>query len=273
MNDMKITETNSEQWEVNESGAVSVAIGAILTVGGLGALGWVVLHLAGIAWWWTVVAAGIMVLGGVIVVTAVNRHIVLRRQGPSEVVTKRIIGGKEMRLSFDASQIISVNLDTSDTLRTETGTDGDQTTTRERASVLYVLLNDNSQVMLATSRRSSDNGLSVNGFNLSGISKAPLADEAQRIAGFYGVPLKSRADNVSGAEMVAGVVDAVRQGMAGGVSQQGAARPQPSVAIAPPVTQPAASSAQPPVGPVSVPAVSVAPVAAPERGGVQIPPR
>ena len=286
---MKIVETNSEQWEVNESGMVSVAIGAMLTLGGLGALGWVMLHLVSIAWWWGVVAAGIMALGGVIVFTAVNRHMVLRRQGLSEVMTKRIISGKETRLSFDASRIISVNLDTSDTLRTDTGADGNQTTTHERTSVLYVLLNDNSQVMLATSKRSSG-GVSINGFNLSGLNKAPLADEAQRIAGFYGVPLSSRADNVSGTEMVAGIANATRQVLSGGALQQQttgdfiaqprsqeAAQPQSSATVAPVVTPVAAQPAVPPVSsplsPVPVSAVPAAPVATPERSSVQIPPR
>ncbi|MNI77323.1 hypothetical protein D3C73_1336080 [compost metagenome] len=52
--------------------------------------------------------------------------------------------------------------------------------------------------MLATSKKDNNNGISINGFSLSGLSTAPLVDEAQRIAAFYGLPLSSRADNAGG---------------------------------------------------------------------------
>lgn len=210
---MKITETNSEQWEIKENGVITVVLGGVMGLGGVGLLIWTVMHLASAAWWWTLVGVGIAAMGVLMIFSAVSRQIILRRQGASEVVTTKVVGGKQTRLSFDTSQIVSVNLDTSDTARTDNDARG-QTTTRERSSILYVLLNDNSEVLLAT-RKSSNNGVSVNGFNVTGLSKAPLADEARRIAGFYGVPLSSRANNAGGVEMIAGVVGAVRQGITG----------------------------------------------------------
>jgi hypothetical protein len=209
---MKIVEINSEQWEINESGLGTITIGAVLLVGGLGAIGWVVTHLVTIAWWWGLVALGIVMIGGVIIFSSSKRQIVLRRQGLSDIVTTKIIGGKQSRQSFDRSQIMSVNLDTSDELRTHTDSDGDKTTTRERISTLYLLLNDNSEVVLATDR-GGNNGISINGLNMNGVIKAPLADEAQRIAAFYGVPLSSRANNVSSLEAITGIVSAVKQGV------------------------------------------------------------
>jgi hypothetical protein len=158
------------------------------------------------------VALGIVMIGGVIIFSSSKRQIVLRRQGLSDIVTTKIIGGKQSRQSFDRSQIMSVNLDTSDELRTHTDSDGDKTTTRERISTLYLLLNDNSEVVLATDR-GGNNGISINGLNMNGVIKAPLADEAQRIAAFYGVPLSSRANNVSSLEAITGIVSAVKQGV------------------------------------------------------------
>ena len=243
---MKIIETNSEQWEINESGIATVIIGSILAVGGVVGLVWTVTHLESVAWWWSLVGAGAALIGGLVIFSAAKRQLVLRRQGMSEVITTKLIGGKQTRSSFDASQIVSVNLDTIDTLKTATDRDGDQTTTRERSSLLYVLLRDNSQVMLA-SRKGGSNGITMNGINLNGISKAPLADEAQRIATFYGVPLSSRANNVSGAQAVASVVNTVQQGISG-VQQPVQAQPAPVSTV--PASAPVIAT--PPIEPVMV---------------------
>lgn len=226
---MKITEINSEQWEIKENGVITVIAGAAMGLGGIGLLVWTMVHLANVAWWWTLVGVGIAAMSGLVIFSAASRQIILRRQGVSEVVTTKVVGGKQARLTFDSSQIVSVNLDTSDIVKIDNGTQG-QTTIRERSSILYVLLNDNSEVLFAT-RKSGNDGISVNGFNVTGLSKAPLADEAQRIASFYGVPLSSRANNVGGVETIANVVSAVKQGIAGA--------PQPGVATnAQPLAQP-----------------------------------
>jgi|GEM_PF-2841475 len=248
---MKITETNTEQWDIKESGVTAIVIGAIVAIGGVTLSSWTLTHPASLPWWWTLVGAGLFVVGGLIIFSASKRQITLRRQGASEVVTTKLIGGKQTRLSFDADQIVSVNLETSDVLKTENNGQ-DQTTTRERSSLLYVLLNDNSQVMLATAKRSGGNGVSINGFDLSGVSKAPLTDEAQRIATFFGVPLNSRANNMNGAQAVGSVINTVQQGIA---SAQ-----QPAVITnAQPVTQ----SSPVVVVPPAVPVVPVMPIGAP----------
>lgn len=252
---MKITETNSEQWEIKENGVITVVLGGVMGLGGVGLLIWTVMHLASVAWWWTLVGVGIAAMGVLMIFSAVSRQIILRRQGASEVVTTKVVGGKQTRLGFDTSQIVSVNLDTSDTARTDNDARG-QTTTRERSSILYVLLNDNSEVLLAT-RKSSNNGVSVNGFNVTGLSKAPLADEARRIAGFYGVPLSSRANNAGGVEMIAGVVGAVRQGIAGAQQSGLVTNMQPQAQPVAPTT-PLQS-----VGSVVTPVQSPAPIVTP----------
>lgn len=267
---MKITETNSEQWEIKENGVITVVIGAIIGLGGIGLLIWAVMHLANVAWWWTLVGAGVAAMGALMIFSAVSRQIILRRQGVSEVVTTKVVGGKQTRLSFDTSQIVSVNLDTSDTIRTDNDARG-QTTTRERSSILYVLLNDNSEVLLAT-RKSGNNGVSVNGFNVTGLSRAPLAGEARRIAGFYGVPLSSRANNAGGVEAIASVVGAVRQGIAGAQQPGVAISMQPQVQPVTPTMPPqvVTSVATPiqPVAPIVTPAQNVAMPTQPPAPGV-----
>lgn len=250
---MKIIEINSEQWEIKESGIATVIAGALIAISGTVALGWMLLHLESIAWWWTLVSVGAIALGGLIIFSASSRRVILRRQGASEVMVTKLIGGKQTRVAFDASQIVSVNLDTSDQYST-TGSGEDRTTTRERVSILYVLLRDNSEVMLATSKRDSNNGISINGFSLSGLSKAPLADEAQRIAAFYGLPLNSRVDNAGGVAAT-GIFSVIKEGIA---SSQ-----QPGVV----------NATEPPVQPQSQPTATPAaiqpamPVAGPMQDG------
>jgi hypothetical protein len=265
---MKITETNSEQWEIRESGIAVVIIGIIMGLGGVAMLVWVVTHLASIAWWWSLVAVGVLALGALMVFTASNRQITLRRQGVNDIVTTKVIGGKSAHISFTADQIVSVNLDTSDELKTSTR-NGEQTTTRERSSILYVLLRDNSEVMLAK-RKSGNDGLTVNGFNMNGFSKAPLSDEAQRIAAFYGVPLSSRANNAGGIETLVGAINAVKQGITGPQQPGMIANAQPQAqpvslnpaaplqSVAPAV--PVAMAPVQPVVPIITPMESVAPV-------------
>lgn len=258
---MKITETNSEQWEIKENGVITVVVGGAIGLAGIGLLIWTVMHLPSVDWWWTLVGVGIAAMGALMIFSAVSRQIILRRQGVSEVVTTKVVGGKQTRLSFDTSQIVSVNLDTSDIVRTDNDARG-QTTTRERSSILYVLLNDNSEVLLAT-RKSGNNGVSVNGFNVTGLSKAPLVDEAQRIAGFYGVPLSSRANNVSGVEAITGVVGAVKQGIASAQRQSGL------VTNMQPQAQPVAPTTPlQPVSSVVTPVQSVVPTIVPVQNTV-----
>lgn len=260
---MKIIEINSEQWEIKESGVSTVVAGAIIGLGGGGLLIWAAMHLAKVAWWWMLVGVGIAAVGVLVIFSAVSRQVALRRQGASEMVTTKVVGGRQTRVSFDAGQIVSVNLDTSDELTT-TGSGEGRTATRERTSILYVLLRDNSEVILATSKRNGGNGVSINGFNLSGINKAPLADEAQRIAGFYGVPLNSRANNAGGIETIASVVGAVRQGIVDAqqprvaMNMQPQVQPQPITPTAPP--QPATSMVTPiqPAAPIVTPVQNVA---------------
>jgi MFS family permease len=267
---MKITETNSEQWDIKQSGIGAVIASILIAIGGVGALGWIATHLATIAWWWMFVAVGVLGVAVLILFSASSRQITLRKQGMSDVVTTKVIGGKQTKVSFSADQIVSVNLDTSDELRTTTSGDR-QETTRERTSLLYILLRDNSEVMIATSK-GGNNGITVNGFSLSGLMKAPLADEAQRIATFYGVPLSSRMNNVSGVEALATTLNAVKQGITG-VQQPGVvanvaqpqiqSQPEAAVPITPlqPIVPQVVAPIQPvvPVAPLS----QVPPVVAP----------
>lgn len=263
---MKIIETNSEQWEIKESGTWTIVAGVIMAIGGSVLLGWVVTHLATIAWWWTLVAVGILALGALMIFTASSRQIILRRQGVNDVVTTKVVGGKQTHLSFNTDQIVSLNLDTSDELKTSTSDRG-QTTTRERTSILYVLLRDNSEIMLAT-RKSGNNGVTVNGFNMSGLSKAPLVDEAQRIAAFYGVPLSNRTNNAGGIETIIGAIGAVRQGIVGAQQPAVVANMQPQVQSQPqPVV---ATTPLQSVVPIVTPIQPVVPIATPVQNDIQL---
>lgn len=264
---MKIIKTNSEQWEIRESGMVAVVAGGVAIISGVILAGWWLAHLQTMAWWWSAVGVGVATLGVLIIFSASSKQVILRRQGTSEVVTTKVVGHKQVRLRFERSQIVSVNLDTSDQMTTSSSSEG-TTTTRERSSVLYVMLSDNNEVVLATRRSNSGaNGVSVSGVSLSGFGKAPLSDEAQQIAQFYGVPLSSRANNMSSAEAVASVVGAVRQGIAsaqpiGGMPFQSPQQSTEPVVSSPVPLVPAYPSDQPQPGQVQAVSVTT-PVATP----------
>ena len=263
---MKITETNSEQWEIKESGVATMVVGTIIAIGGGALLVWVVTHLATIAWWWSLVGVATLVIGVLVIFSASNRQITLRKQGATDIVTTRVIGGKQTQVSFNADQIVSVNLDTSDSVRTTTS-GGEQETTRERTSLLYVLLRDNTEVMLATRR--TGNNTSINGFNVSGLMKAPLVDEGKRIAAFYGVPLSSRMNNAGGIETIANVISAVKQGIAGAQQPVAVANMQPQAQSEPQTITPT-----PPLQaaiPVATPVQPVVPVVAPVQQSTPVP--
>lgn len=114
--------------------------------------------------------------------SAKSTTVILRKTGPSSVTSKRLVGGATGSHDFNTAQVVRVELITAALDSTP-----QQEQTPSRRSVLKLILNDNSEVVLGEKTRSS--GVSVNGVGISNFLEAPLHKEAQTVADFLGVPL------------------------------------------------------------------------------------
>lgn len=204
---MKIQQPSPDELQVATSATSGVTVGMIFLLLGIGAFvasfivdfnGSKLLPMAG----------GIIffVVGLTVLLTASSETVVLRKGGQSSVQKKRAIGGGSKAQAFDTAAVVSVRLVT--TRNTAFNPSANQPNqANQRRSILSLILNDNSEVTLGSSQGGS--GLSVNGVSVGGlVQKAPLADEAQQIAAFLGVPLDA-ADQTNLITGIRSVADAV----------------------------------------------------------------
>jgi len=248
---MKIIQINDNQLEVNESGISALIIGILFVLVGIyTALS--PLLLKGAAWWMSLIGVGIIVISVLVVFSAKSRHIVFLKTGTSTVTETKVIGGKSQTVSFDASQIVSVGLETRTQYRQNTSSSSNNTTPqRERISTLFLTLSDNSEILLATSQNGMS-GVSVAGVSLSSFGAAPLSKEANQISQFFGVPLSSSNQGTVGLEDIGRVISGVTNGFESSPRQPIVNLTQPPVAPQP--VQPVAPAQQPAVStPVDVP--------------------
>lgn len=190
---MKITSPTPNTLEIKSGGASAVvigfiflAIGVVVAIVGIGTSAPSPLIGHGIG-------AIFIVIGLISMLVASSETVVLRKGAQSSVEKRRVIGGSIRSQTFDTSLISAVQLVTSINTTTPTGSSTIPGTTQtglstnSRRSVLSLLLNDNSKIVVGMTNGS---GTSVNGMNVTGlIQKAPLANEAKQIADFLGVPL------------------------------------------------------------------------------------
>jgi hypothetical protein len=241
---MKITEINSDELQINSKG-IGVLIGGILfaTVG-VGLAGWGYISQVSTNRWISVGIGTAFIIGGVIIfLSAASRRVVLRRAGTSEVTTTKLITKKTTNITFTTEQIASINFETHTEYNRTTDSDGDTHETQQRVSSIRLLLKDTTEIVLASSR--GGNGLSISGMNLDGLGRAPLYDEAARIASFYNVPLQTNMRNLDPVAGLAQVISTVKQGM-------GTAPTQPSAAVKP-SQSPTLAAAPQPVLPTAAP--------------------
>lgn len=247
---MKILQTNNDQLEINESGVSSIVVGIIFAVGGIVTSLWP-FFVKGTPWWVSLIGLVIIGVGGLVISSASSSHTVLRRTGASEITKTKIIGGKTNSRSFDASQVASVGLETRTEYSNNSSDNGGST--RQRVSTLFILLKDNSEFVIATSKNGGG-GLAVNGINLSSFGKAPLSEEATQIATLFNVPLSTQNRGEMGLEDVTRAVSTIAHGLTGNtepqtplsvtpsqeqpIVQQPSAQQVTPIGIVPPIVQP-----------------------------------
>lgn len=246
---MKLKHTNNDEIEINESGLPGILAGVVVIVVGGGMAILPVLQ-QGTPWWWSLIGIAIACAGVFVAVSAASRHIVLRKNGECSIVETKVLTRKEKVQTFQSDQIVTVGLESATSYERGAGSQSDDMR-RVRTSVLYVALRDNSQIIIAT-KKSGSSSSGVNGINLASFGKAPLSDEAQQLANFFGVPLNSQ-EAVSG-NSVGQIVGAVRNEIA----KQAAVEPEPAPTVnatvvpeQPLATPPASTSVATPLQPAA----------------------
>lgn len=223
---MKMIKTNSEQLEIKESGVINVVLGVVFALVGVGLALWVVIGGAEMPIWAAAIGLAIAVIGAMVVLSAVKRHVILRRVGESEVLVTKLVTKKQSRVSFQADQIASANLETHTSYTQSTSDDRTGQSGRQRVSTLYLLLKDNTELVLATSR-SGTSSVAVGGISVGSFGKAPLSDEAKEVAEFYNVPFNAQSRGGSGIQAIADVMADAKQSTAPSASIS-IAQPQPA---------------------------------------------
>lgn len=246
---MKILRPNDSELEIRTSGVSTLIFGGIFVLAGIGGAAAPLFTTA--EWWVSLIGAAIIALGVLMILTATSIRTLLRKEGASEITEKRLIGGKTKQSTFESSQVNHVKLESHTETRRTTSSASDRSgqQERQRVSTIYLLLNDGTEVTVGTERKNSNGGFALNGISLASISKAPLAAEAQQIADFFGVPLKTGIQDANLQDVIGAVQTAMKQ--PNGIVAPTAA-PTPQV-----MTQPNPST--PPATPQSTPAQPLAP--------------
>lgn len=251
---MKITQTNN-QLEVKKGviravivGTVSIVLGIVVIIATLS--GNFPIHNSQTGetlppWAGSLVGALFALVGLIFIFFAKSKHIILQLQGQTTVIEKRLLGAPQ-QMVIPTANIVAVQLVSHMEYDTTTNSSaGNSTTTQSRASSLILLLNNNDQIVVDVSKKNI-NRLSIGGTGLSSFQKAPLGKEAEQIANFLGVPLKSNdAGSVFDmANMFADILNTTKQPQ---TPPQSPAQPPT------PTTTPPAIPGIPPLPPTSQP--------------------
>lgn len=185
---MKLKITSNNQLEIREN-SVSQILPSVAFIGlGLTAV-YAGLRAEEGGTMFIILGSVFALVGALVAFKATKTEIILRNNSISTKRTSTIITKKESIEEFAPEQIQSVALESS----TSHIRSSDGGSRRERASILYLNLDDNRQVILMTKKSGA---FSVNGIDVSSFGKAPLSKEAQQIADFFGKPLENRNNGI-----------------------------------------------------------------------------
>jgi hypothetical protein len=206
---MKIINTNNNELYIRDGGAGTLVGGLLFAVIATGVLLWMFTKPDV-----TMIARGVIglfaIVGLVMAVTASKREVTLRKVGNSEIKTTMLMLRRVKVIGFPSDQIVSIGFESHDGMTmSSSSADGNQNPTRTRQSHVWVTLRDTSQIPLFSATKAV-NSVGI-GIGYSGSMRAPLYDEANSIATFYGVPLAANQSSETLAGNIAIVADTVRQ--------------------------------------------------------------
>lgn len=278
---MKIINTNNNELYIRDGGVGALVGGLLFAVIAAGVLLWMFTKPDA-----TMIARGVMgllaIVGLVVAITASKREVTLRKVGNSEIKTTMLMLRRVKVIEFPSDQIVSIGFESHDGMTmSSSSASGNQQPTRTRQSQVWVTLRDTSQIPLLSATKAV-NSVGI-GIGYSGSMRAPLYDEANMIAAFYGVPLAANQSSETLAGNVAIVADTVRQ-----LTNQAPTQPTPMVPLqqTTPLAVPQPESLQSRgeqvgVSPVATQPVSAVPQTIPgqqisrpgSRDSIQVPPR
>jgi hypothetical protein len=135
---------------IGDSGRGSVILGGVLTT-----IGFLIpiisvnpsLTLLDDLPWWALGIIGplILISAGVAIFTAEAKWLILRKSGSSELIRKKIIGGKTTSIPFSITDIISTSI-TSEVSDTATSYEADSTSTTITTSILWLHLRNGTKL-------------------------------------------------------------------------------------------------------------------------------
>lgn len=187
---MKIEETNSGTLETHSSGFGTLFTSIIFVIAGIAIAIFILLSSSVEQKLFALAGLVFVVIGGFIAYGATKRDVVLRGDGESVVTETKILTKKVTEYRFSPEEVDHVTLDTS--IKHTRSSDGD--TERKRVSTLFVTLKDTTEVVILGGQTG---GFSVDGFNLSAFGKAPLSEEAEKVATLYGVELTHSGNSLN----------------------------------------------------------------------------
>ena len=184
---MKTGQPVDKRLEMFGGAALQLTIGTVLICLGVGvALG--IIMESGSYWLWLSVL-GLVAAGMTALLTASDRRIVLIKGGLSAVTDTKVITNAEQRQDFRSDFVMTVCLDTSSHYRsTHPPTHRLHLKDRFSQSVLFVETNDGTSILLA--QYLPLDKLPLAHIILPGLGIDSPIDQAQRLAIFFGVPLR-----------------------------------------------------------------------------------
>jgi hypothetical protein len=230
---MKIQQTNTE-FTIKMGAGSALFIGTIFTLIGLVAT---IVLLGNTQKWFVLFGLAFVATGLFFIASASKRTVIFQKEGNTTITNKNVLFGAPKVQTFPTSNIARVSIESHTEYQNrsvnDTGSSLDRTVSEPvLIGTLSIVLNDGSSIAIDTASRNqsmSNNSFTINGIPIGGIisavksfsGKPPLANEAEKLAGFLGVPFVSEGSTGS-------IIGDITQALSGqGATTQTTADPAP----------------------------------------------
>lgn len=230
---MKIQQTNTE-FTIKMGAGSALFMGAIFSLIGIS----VTIALLSTEQKWPALFGLIFVAVGLfLLASASTRNVTFQKDGNTTITDKKVLFGAPKVQTFPTSSIARVSIESHTEYQNrsvnDTGSSLDRTVSEPvLIGTLSIVLNDGSSIAIDTASRNqsmSNNSFTINGIPIGGIisavksfsGKPPLTKEAEKLAGFLGVPFASEGSTGS-------IIGDITQALSGqGATTQTTADPAP----------------------------------------------